>query len=224
MVVHSSPRLHVTIDTWAGYGEIKPSLSMLCTDRCSRLRLRALVGNLNAPPRLQELLCFGRACWLMPVHAQLQIGTNKPNAQFGSYYLEKAKSINACQHEANGKSSLTHTFLNSPAACRQSAYASAAIRIVWAAVVLVVAWLNLGLSRELRCGVWGMLEQVKDRARVIDGRLIGMPTLSNPLQPRKEIGIIRVLDRKDKILKASGRVRRLTDFAVTIGLPKSCLF
>jgi uncharacterized membrane protein len=95
---------------------------------------------------------------------------------------------------------------------------------VWAAVVLVVAWLNLGLSRELRCGVWGMLERVKDRARVIDGRLIGMPTLSNPLQPRKEIGIIRVLDRKDKILKASGRVRRLTDFAVTIGLPKSCLF
>jgi hypothetical protein len=74
------------------------------------------------------------------------------------------------------------SFPNSPAACRQSAYASAVIRIAWAAVVVVVAWLNLGLSRELRCGVWGMLERVKDRARVIDGRLIGMPTLSNALQ------------------------------------------
>jgi hypothetical protein len=33
------------------------------------------------------------ACAWVSGHAQLQIGTNKPNAQFGSYYLEKAKSI-----------------------------------------------------------------------------------------------------------------------------------
>jgi hypothetical protein len=114
--------------------------------------------------------------------------------------MEKAKGVNACQHEANGKGPFEHIYLlfqfpvpTTPAGRRpaaaytqlQYAGAYAAIREgVGAAVVVVMAVAcRTGFSRESRCGVRGIPDEsrrdLKDHSA---GSLIAMSTLSNALQ------------------------------------------